>query len=92
MEETILKRLDQIQKLTLLSAKKMLNMDDVAMLTGLSKNYVYRLTCTHALPFYKPNGKQIYFDREDIEAWMRSNRVDSVAESESAASAYCLAH
>ena len=27
------------------------------------------------IPFYKPNGKQIYFDRIELEAWMKQNRV-----------------
>ena len=29
------------------------------------------------IPFYKPEGKTIYFDRLELEAWMKRNRVSS---------------
>lgn len=71
MEEKI----DQILVYSLLAAKNVLTLEDAALLTGLSKSHLYRLTCTHQIPFYKPNGKQIYFDRIELEAWMKQNRV-----------------
>lgn len=73
-----------------LSAKQILNLDDVAMLTGLSKSYLYRLTSTHKIPYYKPSGKIMYFDRKDVEGWMRQNRVESTQEAEAAAVNYVV--
>lgn len=84
------KRLDEIQRLTLLQTKKALTVEDVAKLTGYSKAYVYKLTSEGRLPYYKPNGKAIYFDRDEIERYMLSNRVDAVADSAQAAAAYCM--
>ena len=63
MEEKI----DQILVYSLLAAKNVLTLEDAALLTGLSKSHLYRLTCTHQIPFYKPNGKQIYFDRIGVD-------------------------
>lgn len=40
---------------------------------GYAKSYVYKLTSAGILPFSKPNGKSIFFDREKLEAWMLSN-------------------
>ena len=60
-----------------LAAKNVLNIDDVAILTGMSKGYIYQLTHKRIIPFYKPTGKQMYFDRSEIEAWMKRNRYDT---------------
>ena len=62
MNEEILDRLDKIERYTLLAAKNVLCLDDVSLLTGLSKSHLYKLTCNHQIPHYKPNGKQMYFD------------------------------
>lgn len=68
----------------------MLTLEDVALLTGLSKSHLYKLTCTHQIPYYKPNGKQIYFDRGEVEAWMKQNRVATQQESDQQAAAYVV--
>lgn len=84
---------DKINKIliySLLAAKNVLTLEDAALLTGLSKSHLYRLTCTHQIPYYKPNGKQIYFDRAELEAWMRQNRVATQRESEQQAIAYVV--
>lgn len=88
-EKNIIERLDNIQNLTLLAAKNVLCINDVALLTGLSKSHVYRLTCNRQIPHYKPNGKYLYFDRAEVEAWMKTNRVKTLQECEQAAMAYC---
>lgn len=90
MKQTIIDRLQRIEQYTLLSAKNVLTLDDVAVLTGLSKSYLYKLTCTHQIPFYKPNGKQIYFDRGEVESWMKQNRVATQAEIEAQAVTYLV--
>ena len=90
MEEKILEQLSRIEKYSLLSAKNVLTLDDVAALTGLSKSHLYKLTCSHQIPYYKPNGKQIYFDRGEVEAWMKQNRVATQAEIEAQAATYLV--
>ena len=90
MEKAIIDRLQRIEQYTLLSAKNVLSLDDVAVLTGLSKSHLYKLTCTHQIPFYKPNGKQIYFDRGEVESWMKQNRVATNDEIEAQAVTYLV--
>ena len=84
MEEKI----NQILVYTLLAAKNVLTLDDVSLLTGLSKSQLYKLTCNHQIPHYKPNGKQLYFDRAEIEAWMKRGKVNTIDESEQMAAVY----
>ena len=90
MEEIIMKQLADIRKFSLLAAKNVLDINDVVALTGLSKSYVYKLTCRKEIPYYKPHGKLIYFDRQDIEGWMKQNRVISTVEAEQKASKYLM--
>ena len=35
------------------------------------------MTHEQTIPFYKPNGKMIYFEKSDILDWIRKNRVAS---------------
>lgn len=90
VQEIILNRLSSIENYSLLAAKKVLNIDDVAMLTGLSKSHLYKMTCRKEIPYYRPNGKQIYFDREEVEAWMKQNRVSTRQEAETTAASYMV--
>ena len=90
--EMIMKQLADIRQFSLLAAKSVLDIKDVVQLTGLSKSYVYKLTCRKEIPYYKPNGKLIYFDRQEVENWMKQNRVASVVEAEQVASKYLMKH
>lgn len=90
MEEMIMEQLADIKKFSLLAAKNILDINDVVALTGLSKSYVYKLTCRKEILYYKPNGKLIYFDRQDVEGWMKQNRVISTVEAEQKASKYLM--
>lgn len=92
MNADIKEQLDRIEKLTLLSAKNVLCLNDVLILTGLSKSYLYKLTCAHQIPFYKPNGKQVYFDRLELENWMKQNRIATTDEIEMRAVNYLVSH
>lgn len=90
MNEDLKLQLDRIERLTLLSAKNVLCFDDVVLLTGLSKSHLYKMTCSHKVPHYKPNGKQIYFDRLEIEDWMKQNRIATTKEVEQVAANYLV--
>ena len=88
--------LDYLQKLdervrnfeNLLSIQKnVLNLDEVCSLTGLSKSHLYKLTCWQKIPFYK-QAKHLYFDRQEIETWLKSIKVKTISEIDREASTY----
>lgn len=83
-----LSQLDRIERNSLLAAKNVLNIEDVAYLTGYSKSKLYKLTCDRKIPHYKPNSRVLYFDRKEIEDWMRQNRIASTDEIETQAAEY----
>ena len=72
IEELTIK-LDSIEKL-LLTQKNVLNFSEVKLYTNLSESYLYELTSSGGIPCYKPNGKQLYFKKQEIEDWLLSNR------------------
>lgn len=67
---------------------KVLSFEEGCEYLGYKKNYVYKLTSAGILPFSKPNGKKIFFDREKLEDWMLSNANKSLNEREIEASTY----
>lgn len=84
----IMQQLAEIKELSLLAAKDMLTMNDAVLYTGLGKSYLYVLTCKNKIPYYKPNGKTIYFKKSELNDWLQRNRVASKDEAESAAASY----
>ncbi len=90
MEEKIIEQLNRIERYSMIAAKSMLTIDEAAIFTGLSKSWLYKATCTHTLPHYKPNGKIIYFDRSELDAWMKQNRIGTAEEAEKAANDYMV--
>ena len=70
--------LQEIKQLLLLNNKTVLTPDEVSLMYGLSKDYLYHLTSERVIPFHKPNGKKIFFDKEEVENWLLQNRQDTV--------------
>ncbi|CAI8765514.1 helix-turn-helix transcriptional regulator [Chryseobacterium sp. IT-36CA2] len=70
---TIEQKLERIEKL-LISQKTVLNFEELVGYTGLSQSYLYKLTSKGDIPFYRPNGKQLYFNKVEIDTWLLRNR------------------
>jgi excisionase family DNA binding protein len=68
--------------------KKVLSFDEGVSYLGYAKSTVYKLTSSGILPFSKPHGKKIFFEREKLEAWMLSNAKTSHDEKRVEAATY----
>lgn len=89
MEETQINELaEKISAKIMVATKRVLSIDEVCQFTGMKKGHIYKLTSSHSIPFYKPNNKLVYFDREEIERWMLTNRTATTAEVEEMANSY----
>ena len=86
VEELTIK-LESIEKL-LLTQKNVLNFSEVKLYTNLSESYLYELTSSGGIPCYKPNGKQLYFKKQEIEDWLLSNRKATNIEIDELASSH----
>ena len=67
------------------AAKEVLTLEEAALFMGISKSTLYKMTHKHELPYYRPNGKLIYFEKAELVAWMRQNRSKSETETKEAA-------
>lgn len=77
-------RLIRIERMVILAFKKALNVADVALLLGISESRVRHMAAAQEIPSYKQNGK-LYFDKDEIENHLLSNRKPSLAEIKSTA-------
>ena len=87
MDKSINEQLKEIKNL-LLSSKTVLNFNELAAYTGLSKSYLYKLTCSGGVPCYKPKGKLVYFDKAEIDHWLLQNRKATTGELVTEANTY----
>lgn len=71
---------------------KVLTFEQGCQLLGYKKSYVYKLTHCGIIPFSKPNGKRIFFDREKLENWMLGNASSSLREKQIEAATYVTTH
>jgi excisionase family DNA binding protein len=67
---------------------KVLTFEQGCQYFGYAKSYVYKMTSAGILPYSKPNGKSIFFERKKLEAWMLSNVTRNRAEKQIESSTY----
>jgi len=66
-------QLTRIENL-LLCQKTVLDFNEAAEFTGLSKSFLYKMSSTGGVPCYCPNGKKLYFNRVELEKWLLRNK------------------
>ena len=76
IEDLIVRKFDELKA----AQKEFMTVSDVAEYLGIKPSYVYKMTHNREIPCYKPGGKMVYFKREDVDAWVLSNRVASADE------------
>jgi len=98
--EAIIERLNAIErKLEELAAlnkelaalnKETLNLKEAARYLNMSCSHLYKLTSAKEIPHYKPRGKQVYFEKRELDKWLLQNRQTTKAEIEQAAIDYVV--
>ena len=75
-------------------AKELITLEEAARFLGFKKSYLYKLTSTKQIPFYKYGGRVIAFDPAALQAWRaaRLQYVPTQAEQAAQAAAYCAAN
>ncbi len=79
-----------IGKNVVLTQKEVLTLEEAAQYTGMKKSYLYKLTASKAIPHYKPNGKNCFFRRTELEDWLTTNPVATMEDLNGQARAYCM--
>jgi len=91
--DNIILRLERIEKMLKTQQtmqKQVLNFNEACTYLELSHSHLYKLTSTCAVPHYKPNGKKIYFQKQELDTWLLRNRLDSKDEIEQKAADYLI--
>ena len=93
MDNTIMSKLLSIEKVLNEQKnlkKNVLTFTEAAEYLGLSKSNLYKMTSAGKIPFYKPNGKNIYFNRTELDNWIFTNRHASDEELEKQADEHII--
>ena len=83
-------RVAELENLVLHS-KNVLSFEEASRFLNLSKSYLYKLTSGNLIPHSKPQGKMLYFEKTELEAWLRQNPIRTQAQTEAEAQKYVLA-
>ena len=68
--EALIERFESVEN-QLYYLKDMLNIDEAAKYLNISKGHMYRLTSNRDISYTKPNGKNIFFERKELDEWKR---------------------
>ncbi|KAA6330959.1 hypothetical protein EZS27_020387 [termite gut metagenome] len=74
MESNLENRVSKLEE-SLFIIKNILSFDEASEFLNLSKSYLYKLTSSGQIPHYKPQGKMLYFEKSELENWLRQNPV-----------------
>ncbi len=84
-QEQVLQKLEQLEKLIVnqsILQKPVLNFQEASHYLEVSESHLYKLTSKRAIPHFCPNGKKLYFKRDELNEWLLRNKQLSVAEIE----------
>jgi excisionase family DNA binding protein len=93
MDEQVLTEIRELKKLIFeqnMLQKEVLNFNEAAVYLEVSHSHLYKLTSTGTIPAYKPNGKKLYFNRQELNKWLLSNRQTSLSDIEEEVSQFQL--
>ena len=89
MDKTLEMRVEELEQMLFLT-KNVLSFDEASKFLNLSKSYLYKLTSGNLIPHYKPQGKMLYFEKVELEAWLRQNPIKTQAQIEQESQKYIL--
>ncbi|MGO3184466.1 MAG: helix-turn-helix transcriptional regulator [Aequorivita sp.] len=79
--QLILKELKELRQIIVNGTfKKILNVEDLINYTGYKRSYIYKLVHNNTIPFSKPNGKTLFFEKSEIDAWLLQNKSKSISQ------------
>jgi len=62
--------------------KIVLNFNETCKHIDASPSHLYKLTSTRQIPHFCPQGKKLYFKREELDEWLLRNRQSTTKEIE----------
>ena len=69
-------KLDELKK-SIQFQKSILSVSEASDYTGYSLSFLYKLIHFNKIPYYKPNGRKVFFDREVLDSFLRQGLVET---------------
>ena len=88
--KNVFDKLTAIESLLVATQPKPLTLKEAAEFLDFSRSYLYRLTSQGRVPHYKPEGKRVYFDQDELVNWLKRNRIRPKEETEEKAASYIV--
>jgi len=82
IQNNIESKLNRIVEILKFQNAEPMNFESACKYLSISKSYLYKLTCKNRIPFYRPNGKKIFFEKSELNKWLLKNRSKSESELE----------
>lgn len=82
-------RLDGIERRLALT-KSILTVRELSEYSGITVSQIYKLTHGRKIPFSKPTGKKLYFEKQKIDEWLLQNPVKTADQIEQQAVNYIV--
>jgi len=92
-DHVIIEKLDNIEKMLseqILLKKEVLNFSEACQYLDISESHLYKLTSRKQVPHFCPQGKKLYFNRQELDQWLQTNRKNTTEEVEREATDYIL--
>jgi len=92
-EQLIIEKLDNIEKMLSeqnLLKKDVLNFSEACQYLDISESHLYKLTSRKQIPHFCPQGKKLYFNRQELDHWLQQNRQNTNDDIEKEATDYIL--
>ena len=70
----VVRRLEKVEA-WYFAKKEYLTFEEACEYLGISKSKLYKMTSSFSIPCYKPEGRMLYFNREELNAWLSKNPV-----------------
>ncbi|MBX7141429.1 MAG: helix-turn-helix domain-containing protein [Chitinophagales bacterium] len=93
MTDVILQKLNNIERMLSeqnLLKKDILNFNEACQYLDISQSHLYKLTSKKEVPHSCPNGKRLYFNRAELDAWLQRNHQVTTEEIDRQASDYII--
>lgn len=72
------------------SKNQLISTAEAAQFLGIKVSYLHKLMMRRTIPYYKPNGKLCFFDKSELESWMKNIRIATQTELDQEAERYIV--
>ena len=77
--DELLKRVSMLED-NLYTNKEVFNFEETCVYLGISESLLYKMTSNKEIPHYKPRGKNLFFAKAELNAWLLQNYEPTISQ------------